>query len=279
MFNVWKMECYRMVRMKSFYVIALVVLAMTFLTTFTLHMEYTNPNIQEAQQKLAEEAGTDMDFTVGISIQSLENDGTEVSHMDLLRNNLGAGAVTCFFAIFVVLFCAEEYSGGFIKNYAGQISNRLQIVFARSLAVAVYTVAMTIWYVILQLVSDLIFFGNITMGEHMLGYCGLQTLLSIALMLVIMLVVTVVRSTSVSMVASLAISWKMTTLLYVGIEKLLDFVGVSDAHITDYTITGTMSVLTEALTQGECMKTIGVALAYLVGACAVSGVVFTKRDI
>ena len=155
----------------------------------------------------------------------------------------------------------------------------MQIVFARSLAVAVYTVVMTIWYVILQLVSDLIFFGNIAMGEHMLGYCGLQTLLSIALMLIIMLVVTAVRSTSISMVVSLAISWQMTSLLYMGIEKLLDVIGVSDVHITEYTISGTMRALSDALTQGECMKAIGVALAYLVGACAISGVVFSKRDI
>lgn len=279
MFNVWKMECYRMVRMKSFYVIALVLVAMTFLTTFTLHMEYTNPNIQEAQQKLAEETGTDMNVQVGISVESLEIDGTEVTHMDLIRTSLGAGAVSCFLAIFVVLFCAEEYSGGFIKNYAGQISNRMQIVLARSLAVAGYTVVMILWYVILQVVSDCIFFGNLAMGEDWLAYCGLQTLLIIALMLVIMLVVTVVRSTSVSMIISLAISWQMTSLLYMGIEKLLDVVGISDVHISEYTISGTMGTLSDVLTQGECMKAIGVALAYLVGACAISGVVFTKKDI
>lgn len=279
MFNVWKMECYRMVRMKSFYIIALVVLAMTLLSTFSLHEEYTNPDLQEAQQKMIEASEEDTDFSVGITVGVLEIDGTEVSHMDLIRNNLAAGAVSCILAIFVVLFCAEEYSGGFIKNYAGQISNRLPIVLARSLAIAAYTVVMTIWYVIVQIVSDLIFFGNLPIGEHMLGYCGLQTLLSIALMLVIMLVVTVVRSTSISMVVSLAISWQMTSLLYMGIEKLLDFVGVSDVHLAEYTISGTMRTLSDALTQGECMKAIGVALAYLVGACAISGVVFSKRDI
>ena len=218
MYNTIKMELYRMVRMKSFYVIMLIMTAMTILGTraFSEEVAYYKEEAQKTEQSLdviQQNAGENQevedmmagieagkqnaeenqegsedgeDIMIGIeSGMSEDTDFSNVTVLDTAFSNLSGMIIALFIAIFTVLFCGADITSGYIKNFVGQAKSRTRLVLAKVISIGIYTIVMMLFYWIVQMVSNGIFLGYIHMGDvgSCVSYLAVQTVLHIALVM------------------------------------------------------------------------------------------------
>ena len=173
MYNTIKMELYRMVRMKSFYVIMLIMTAMTILGTWAVSEEvaYYKEEAQKTEQSLdviQQNAGENQevedmmagieagkqnaeenqegsedgeDIMIGIeSGMSEDTDFSNVTVLDTAFSNLSGMIIALFIAIFTVLFCGADITSGYIKNFVGQAKSRTRLVLAKVISIGIYMV-------------------------------------------------------------------------------------------------------------------------------------------
>lgn len=295
MFNAVKMELYRMVRMKSFYVMMIVMVALTFITTWAMDFEasYYQEAAQKSEQSLEmamEEAQENLEssedaegITIGMqaSVPEDDFDYSDITLQDMACSNLQRMIIAFYIAIFAVLFCGADFTSGYIKNFVGQAKSRTGLVLAKAVAMSIYTIGMTVLYLGVQTAANGIFFGYIHLGDagSFLSYLGVQTVLHIAFVLICMAIVLVSRSTVISMIFSICICWNVLSLLYRGIDIIADKVGVKDFSFSTYTVSGRIGMLQEHFSRQDGIEALAVGAVYIILAFVVGSVAFTKKDI
>lgn len=293
MYNAVKMELYRMVRMKSFYVMIIVMVAMTFITTWALDFErsYYQDTAQELEQNIdmeLQEAEESLESTegeegivIGMQASMPDDDLSDVTLLDMAFSNLQSMIFAFYLAIFVVLFCGADLTSGYIKNFVGQAKSRTRLVAAKAVAMSVYTVGMLLLFWGVQAVANGIFFGYIHMGDagSFFSYLAIQAVLHIAFVMICLAIVLVSRNTVISMIFSICICWNVLSLLYTGIDMIANKIGVKDFSFSTYTISGRIRMLSDTFSRQDSIETLAVAAVYLILTFVVGSVAFTKKDI
>ncbi len=293
MYNIIKMELYRMVRMKSFYVMMLVMIAMTFISTWAVDYEasYYQEAAQESQQSLetaeqqAEEnleSVEDADgITIGMQVTAPGDDLSDITIFDMMFSNFNGMIVAFYIAIFVVLFGGADFTSGYIKNFVGQAKSRTCLVMGKAVAVSIYAVSMMLLFVPVQIAANGVFFGYIHWGDmgSFLSYFGVHMVLHIAFALICLAIVLVSRSTVISMVLTISICWNVLTLVYAGIDIIASKIGIKDFHFSTYTVSGRIGMLEQTFSRQDCIETLGVAAVYMILSFLIGSVIFTKKDI
>lgn len=293
MYNAVKMELYRMVRMKSLYVMIIVMVAMTFITTWALDFErsYYQDTAQELEQNIdmeLQEAEESLESTegeegivIGMQASMPDDDLSDVTLLDMAFSNLQSMIFAFYLAIFVVLFCGADLTSGYIKNFVGQAKSRTRLVAAKAVAMSVYTVGMLLLFWGVQAVANGIFFGYIHMGDagSFFSYLAIQAVLHIAFVMICLAIVLVSRNTVISMIFSICICWNVLSLLYTGIDMIANKIGVKDFSFSTYTISGRIRMLSDTFSRQDSIETLAVAAVYLILTFVVGSVAFTKKDI
>jgi len=293
MYNAVKMELYRMVRMKSFYVMIIVMIVMTLIGTWAI--SYTPSDYsdaaQEAEQSLdmAQQGATESmegteegdGVTIGMQVEMPDDDASDITVLDTAFANISGMVIAFFIAIFAVLFCGADLSSGYIKNFVGQAKSRTRLVLAKAVAMGVYTIGMLLLFLVVQTICNKVFFGYIHMGDagSFLSYLAVQTLLHIAFAMICLAIVLVSRSTVISMVFTICICWNVLSLLYMGINIIAEKIGVKDFNFSTYTVSGRIGMLSDTFSRQDCIETLAVAVVYMILAFVVGSVAFTKKDI
>lgn len=295
MFNAIKMELYRMVRMKSFYVMMIVMVAMTLMTTWAMDLQASDyqESAKEAEQSIEmstqeveenSESPDDSDgITIGMQASAPEDDYdfSNITVQDMVFSNLQGMIVAFYLAIFAVLFCGADFNSGYIKNFVGQAKSRTGLVLAKAVAMSIYTIVMIVLYLGVQAAANGIFFGYIHLGDagSLLSYLGVQTVLHIAFVFICMAIVLISRSTVVSMILSICICWNVLSIVYMGIDIIADKLGVEDFSFSTYTVSGKIGMLEETISRQDGMETLAIVAVYIILALVVGSVAFHKKDI
>lgn len=314
MYNTIKMELYRMVRMKSFYVIMLIMTAMTVFGTWAINEEvaYNKEEAQKTEQSLnaiqqgvgenqeiedimdgieaaqqnpgenQEEAEDGDDIMVGIvSEMSEDTDFSNVTVLDTAFSNLSGMIIALFIAIFTVLFCGADITSGYIKNFVGQAKSRTRLVLAKVISIGIYTIVMMLFYWIVQMVSNGIFLGYIHMGDvgSCVSYLAVQTVLHIALAMLCLAIVLISKSTVTSMVFAICVCGNIMSVLYMGIDFIVGKIGVKDFSFSTYTVSGRIKMLEQTFARQDGIETLAVAAVCMILCFLIGSVVFTKKDI
>lgn len=293
MYNAVKMELYRMVRMKSFYVMIIVMAALTFITTWAVDSErsYYEDTAQESGQNMdraMQEAEESLESTeeeegivIGMQASMPDDDVSDVTLLDMAFSNLQSMILAFYLAIFVVLFCGADFSSGYIKNFVGQAKSRTRLVVAKAVAMSVYTIGMLLLFLGVQAVASGVFLGYIHMGDagSFFSYLAVQAVLHIAFVMICLAIVLVSRSTVISMIFAICICWNVLSLLYMGIDRIANKIGVKDFSFSTYTISGRIRMLSDTFSRQDSIETLAVAAVYLILAFVVGSVAFTKKDI
>ena len=284
MFNCIKMDLYRMFRMKSFYVIGIILAAATFFTTSMSVLDYNMMKEEAGQNSQVYEQETSSDeepVNLGMDVTIPTRPGEMVTVYDQVYANLHGKFIALFMVIFAVLFSASDLSSGYIKNIGGQMKNRGNLILSKAVALFVYTVLTMLFYLCIQTVAQAVCFHELQLGSlrDLAVYSAIQILLHYVLLLICMAITIITRSKVFSMAFAVLFCMNVMVILYSTVDKILARVGIEDFNMLQYTVTGRMALLEMAPSAGGCVKAVTVAVVFGLAVLALSSQIFRKRDI
>lgn len=281
MLNMIRMELFRMFKTKSLYVIWMVMIACVFLTNSLSAEEILTFSMEEKQEMYEAAMDGEESGNLGMDVTLPTKPGADVSVFDGFYANVKGKFIALFMVIFTVLYATADITSGYVKNIAGQVRNRGNLIFAKAAALLLYVVLTMLLFIGVQTLSNAISYQKLVMGpgKEFFQYAALQTLLHFALITVIMCVAVVLRNNVISMMISVCLCMNVLVMLYGVVDKAVTKIGIQDFHIMDYTVSGKIV----NLGMNAAPKTMGMAVmvgvVFIVVMLAISMTVFQKRDI
>lgn len=284
MINCMKMDLYRMFRMKSFYVVGIILAAAVLFTTYMSVLDYNmmkeeyanNPQVSEQEISSDGEA-----INLGMDVTIPTRPGEMVTVYDQVYANLHGKFIAMFMVIFAVLFSSADMSSGYIKNIGGQMKNRGTLILSKAFALFIYTVLAMLFYLIIQTAMQAVCFPEFQIGslKNLAVYSATQLILHYALLLICMAVTVIVRGKVFSMTFAVLLCMNIMVVFYSTADKVIAKLGIEDFNLIRYTVTGRISLLEMAPSSDACMKAMLIAVLLGAAVTLLSGQIFRKRDI
>lgn len=281
MLNMIRMEVFRMFKTKSLYVIWMVMIACVFLTNSLSAEEILTFSMEEKQEMYEAAMDGEESGNLGMDVTLPTKPGADVSVFDGFYANVKGKFIALFMVIFTVLYATADITSGYVKNIAGQVRNRGNLIFAKAAALLLYVVLTMLLFIGVQTLSNAISYQKLVMGpgKEFFQYAALQTLLHFALITVIMCVAVVLRNNVISMMISVCVCMNILIMLYGVVDQAVEKLGIHDFHMIDYTVSGKIV----NLGMNAAPKAMGMAalvgIVFIVVMLAISMTVFQKRDI
>ena len=237
-----------MFRMKSFYVIGIILAAATFFTTSMSVLDYNMMKEEAGQNSQVYEQETSSDeepVNLGMDVTIPTRPGEMVTVYDQVYANLHGKFIALFMVIFAVLFSASDLSSGYIKNIGGQMKNRGNLILSKAVALFIYTVLTMLFYLCIQTVAQAVCFHELQLGSlrDLAVYSAIQILLHYVLLLICMAITIITRSKVFSMAFAVLFCMNVMVILYSTVDKILARFGIEDFNMLQYTVTGRMALL------------------------------------
>ena len=278
MFNLIKMDLYRLFRSTSTYV--MVILAAS-VAVFTIYMTYYELNmVKEGLLSSMENADTESDtITLGIHVDTdLQWIDGDIDYSEMLGTQLQSGLLLILVSVFVTLFVAAEIRNGFVKNIAGQFRNRGIMVTAKLVALAVQVLILLVTFALFILFSSLIFWGNrivLTSIVELLQLAGLQYLLHFAFACLITFLCLLSHSPALSMTVGILLCSGLGGLIY----GLIDRITGDSFHIEDYMLEVNISSVGAGIPSDAAVHAVLIGIGYILVTMVLSMLAVQKRDI
>ncbi len=281
MLNMIRMEVFRMFKTKSLYVIWMVMIACVFLTNSLSAEEILTFSMEEKQEMYEAAMDGEESGNLGMDVTLPTKPGADVSVFDGFYANVKGKFIALFMVIFTVLYATADITSGYVKNIAGQVRNRGNLIFAKAAALLLYVVLTMLLFIGVQTLSNAISYQKLVMGpgKEFFQYAALQTLLHFALIMVIMCIAVVLHNNVISMMISVCVCMNILIMLYGVVDQAVEKLGIHDFHMIDYTVSGKIV----NLGMNAAPKAMGMAalvgIVFIVVMLAISMTVFQKRDI
>ena len=273
-------DFFRMVRMKSFLVILVIVGVMNVASLVAAKAVQNDEAYQEYLQKVMEEASKEdpsaSDVGMSITIKSDQNGDYEL--LDMMKSFLGGYMALLFLGIFTVIFVTADFNNGYIKNYGGQLRFRTRLLCSKSVCLVIFT---AILFAVTMLTACLgIWLGGSAVKVADVGllakYLGVEFLLHVVFAVVIAALCVIVRNNLVTMALCCCISMNVVQILYRLADKGLRKLGWKDANITNYTVSG--RIASYAADSKMLCSTLIIAVAFFAAAILIGGLWLRKKD-
>lgn len=280
MFNMIRSDFFRMVRMKSFLVILVIVGVMNVASLVAAKAVQNDEAYQEYLQKVMEEASKEdpsaSDVGMSITIKSDQNGDYEL--LDMMKSFLGGYMALLFLGIFTVIFVTADFNNGYIKNYGGQLRFRTRLLCSKSVCLVIFT---AILFAVTMFTACLgIWLGGSAVKVADVGllakYLGVEFLLHVVFAVVIAALCVIVRNNLVTMALCCCISMNVVQILYRLADKGLRKLGWKDANITNYTVSG--RIASYAADSKMLCSTLIIAVAFFAAAILIGGLWLRKKD-
>lgn len=192
------------------------------------------------------------------------------------------GLLMIFLFISAVSFLYMDFSGGYIKNIAGQTSNRGGIVLAKFITVAVHNLMFFIVAALTNIIGTALV-GALTVDGDITGAVLtllIKWLLSMAISSIIMFFAVGLRSKTFSIILGVIFPINALSLVYMGIDSLISnvFKIKADFSLANYmpdSLINSVNVVNNELV----VNAIVVAVIYIVLFYILTYFIFNKRDI
>lgn len=255
MLNIIKTEWYKLRTTKLFLILAAVVFAL-------------NALIQAA-----------VPIVTRIFLQSNEGSVKQLSEMIASPFALGLLMIPVF--ISAVSFLYADFSGGYIKNLAGQVGNRGKLIFGKLFIIAVHNLIFFAVAVLSNVLGSVIG-GQVVADAAVFG--GVMTLLlkwllSVALCSILLFVTTGIRNKTFASIIAVIFSINALSLLYMGLDALLgNVLKLEGFSVTGYMPDALMNSV-NAITNTNVVNTVVVSAVCIALFTALSYITFRKRDV
>ena len=279
MLNLIRMNLYRLVRMKSLYVIVIITVFMNIATMIIDEQMKSDPKQAELLQ-MAEETKDDPVSNIGMNITVTSRADGNYNFVDVMASPLCGMLCALLIGIFTVIFATADFSTGDIKNYGGAMKHRYQIVVSKVVSVAFYTVGFLVLFGVSGCIG-VYAAGHKVVFEKMgaaMGYLGVQTVLHIVFAAVITCICMILRSNLLSMILTVCISMHALAAVYALLDKALVKAGWKNANIVHYTVSGRIMEYAPGRTN-ILGSTLLIAGIFFVAFLVVSSIFVTKKDL
>lgn len=285
MTNLIKMELHRMFKMKCFYVIWIVLAVSILVTTNFAVSEWKGFTLEERQEvhEMATEGMNEEseEYNLGMNVTTPTEPTKEISVYDMVFANVKGKFILLIMVIFTILYSTADISSGYIKNIAGQIRDRKALVYAKSICLFIYTILTMLFYIAVQIISNKIWVGEIYWGDKksFFIYVAIECALHFAFLTIVMLIATLLRNNVFSMALGVCMCMNIFLIVYGVVDKVAYKIGFEKFHLTNYTVTGKISLLGMDISQKAGGTAIIIAVIFAIAAVMLTGIIFDKRDI
>lgn len=268
MFNLLRMDLYRVKRSRSVYVCFGIILGMILLSFFLWYLMITPQG-----RMTAERLGMEMNQTRAEADQMIQG----IDFLSFIRQiALAGGSYNLVFGIWVMLFVCLDFHSGFIKNVMSLHQNRWSYVGGKILTAAIVNACYLILYVLACFLMNMALGGMVPMGRWQdLVFClSWNWLVATSFSALIILVCVLTRSVAAGAVITVLFSSGM---LVVALNSLL-----TPLHLADwlqYSIYFTMAAGPEKYTAPGDLYVYAVGGGMLAVYGILAGIVLRKRDI
>ena len=230
MLNLFRAECYKLWRNKSFYICALIGAGLTLLLYGTLFLVDNLENTETQQEQggitITAEVREDAEGADGSAeTENLDESGDSAEAMPMSQRigimgvieQMMSGSFAGFIAsIFVCIFVIGEYANGAIKNVVGKGHSRKAVFLTKLLAAELAALLLN-----LIIVGACLLFGAILLGKagiqsvhwaDLAAFTGMQLAFSAALVSIVTLIGELTRSLAAGISLSLAMVMFSTSL-------------------------------------------------------------------
>lgn len=294
MFNAVRMDIYRLIHTKSAYVILVIAMAlaiaMSGMTALVRSMatesivETTDDvtMVSESDSEIADEYDTASaessngpTATVGLEMDESDMSDEVPTIADMVESDIAGLDLALLLAIFTVLFSTADLNSGYIKSVGGQVKCRGVLLFSKMIALSVFTLVAMALDVIVQCIATPLFLH----AADFFKMLGSQYVVTLLFVYFVMAMAIIIKNNVISMIIAVCMCTGIFTLIFSGINILIEKIGVKNFDINDYLIVNQIS----KLDLSASAKTVGGAFAVaavwaVVSLIAVYGV-FKRRDI
>lgn len=288
MFNLIKMNFYRLFHQRSFYICVAVAAVIGWFMTY---MVWLTPRMEERARELA--ASGEESFEAGFHVGFINPDAAgditpapkleEFNVTEFADEFVSSSFNMILISVAVPLMVNAERKRGFIKNLGGQIKPRGMLLLSRLPLILFETAVIYVVTLLSFALCGRIYYQQYTLGDlsALCKMLAVQLLLGWALGTLLLLVCTIGRSAAAGIIMGIVVSSGISPLVcslmnkfaaaYLGASPQFDISGCFlDHHIHAVTSEAEAGALAAALLAG---------VAYLVLASAAGCLIMEKRDI
>lgn len=279
MFNMIRSDFYRMVRMKSFYIIMIIIVVMNIASFVASKAVQNDEAYMEYLEKTAdqqEEAGAS---DIGMSIMIKAEPDGKFELYTLCKSFLGGYMGLLFLGIFVVIFASADFNNGYIKNYGGQLRFRTRVMCSKSVCLVAYTFILFASIILSSCLGIWLDGTEIKVSDagKLVDFLSVQFLLHVAFATIITAICVIVRSNLIAMALCGCIAMNILRIFYGFADKGLKKLGWEKADIAHYTVTGRIA---EYASDGKMLySTIIIAVAFIAASFLAGGLWLHKKDL
>lgn len=277
MFNIIKMNLYRLFRQKAFYIIPISTAIMCCLMVYLIWLTPRMENL-----------ATDSGFHIAVGpygsngIEPLPIT-EEFKLTEFIDEIFGSGMLMIFISIAAAIITNAEQKNGFIKNVAGQISSRGMLTVAKLPGMMLECILVLAATVFSCALAGRLLFSSFTLGSlsALAGALAVQLMLAFGFCSLILMICTLAGNAASGIITGIALSAGIMPLVYTLINKVLwTYLHVPESFdITRcFLSTHLMSISTVSDTKTLTLGFV-VGAVYLVACSAGAFVIITRKDI
>lgn len=280
MINLIRMDLRRLVHSVSFWIMIAVTVA---LAVFSTGMTKYDLDLVAKEGGLASRVEKDVQaFGIIVETNYKWLDG-DIGFDELVTVDLASNLVLLLLVIFIPIFANGEQKNGFIKNIAGQLSNRGMLVASKLFAAAAQAFIILVIYSLSVAVAGGFYFGErfvIGSVTNFLFIFVLHYLLHFSFGAVVLMLTIVLKNSAFSMVFGILCCCGISALAYNLINIAVRFIsGASEFDISKYMIEMNIRCVQGGLGQSDLFRIILVGFGFLAVSAMASAAVMQKRDI
>lgn len=265
MLNIIKMDLFKLKRSKSFYITILVCVALTALALWSINF-------------LSNMSKTETSSNGAVTLSS----NNTIDSIDGYINGIFNGYYTnLFVVIFIIIFCNAERKNGYIKNIASIVSDKYKLVLSKIVVLIIYVLAIYAALIATILIACYGFMGitQVDSLSNIVKFLGTGMLMNISLGMVVIMFYTLVEKSMVVMPSSI-----VYILMGDAVFELLklfttEVLSLGSFNAYEYTNLGNMSYVTIDSCSDIYIRSIVVALIYIVISYVVSALAVKRKDI
>lgn len=272
MLNLVKMDLYRLIHSKAFKVGAIVAAAVAF-----LGMLFNLGVLEIIKLAVEDDPSSIKDMGIIFPIVAWF-DGVDFADVIFTGTNALSLFVSC---MIVASFIGAEQSCGYVKNIAGQLSNRGMAVVSKFIVTCLVQLAVLLIYTIITSLCAFLFFSSYikaySIGALVEGLL-LRLLIFCAIDAIVLFFCTLTKSNAIAMVIGAILGIGVTGLVYLAISSLLSMVNIS-FNVADIMPDGINGLISVSNLGNIWIKAIIVPVVFITGFLIGAIMLFKKRDV
>ena len=279
MFNIIKMDLYKMFKMRSFYVVNIIAMVSIAIMLLFVVVDVDKTDLKGSNATTVYE-DKDQNVKLGVDVDDSQLLGTEQNVLTIYSRFMSSGFYLFFSVIFTMIFALSENKNGYIKNIGGQVRHRWQLFVSKLTAIFIYIFMFDLILLVVQSVIWFIAKGNFGAGSfsEYITFIISQFLLQYVFVIVCTAIATITKSRVFSMTAAVCLSFGMGKLACMGIDagiyKLLN----REVSLEKYLITTKISTMLPNMDMAQIRNIIVFAAVYFIVSVFVGIISVEKRD-